>query len=269
MTIKSFFRTPKGIVLIILAVLTLIASFRAGIANVAPGLLGAIVVACAIDIPVRRAREGQWVFPSGAILTALIVAMILSPTERPVVAIVTTAVAVASKYLLRANHANIFNPAALALVATYYLFDSEHSWWGALPDLPSIALVILIASGLYITRRLNKMPSVLAFLGAYYLFFTLAAFAGPPASVAVLFRSPDLHAALYFAFFMVTDPPTSPTKHRDQIIYGVITAAGACIAYETVGAAYFLLAGLLVANVWESWRRSRLRAARGARSPSG
>ena len=36
-----------------------------------------------------------------------------------------------------------------------------------------------------------------------------AAFAGDPAHVEELYRAPDLHAALYFAFFMVTDPPTS------------------------------------------------------------
>ena len=62
------------------------------------------------------------------------------------------------------------------------------------------------------------MPAVLAFLGSYYLLFTVTAFVGDPARVAELFRAPDLHAALFFAFFMVTDPPTSPPKQRDQII---------------------------------------------------
>jgi len=66
-----------------------------------------------------------------------------------------------------------------------------------------------------------------------------------------------VHAALYFAFFMVTDPPTSPPKHRDQVIFGAITATAAFAAFDLIGAAYFLLAGLLVANVWEGWRRRR------------
>ena len=68
------------------------------------------------------------------------------------------------------------------------------------------------------------MPAVLAFLGVYYLLVTIAAFVGDPARVAELYRAPDLHAALFFAFFMVTDPPTSPPKHRDQIMFGAIVA---------------------------------------------
>ena len=91
----------------------------------------------------------------------------------------------------------------------------------------------------------------------HFLLFTLTAFVGDPAKVAELYREPDLHAALFFAFFMVTDPPTSPPKPRDQIVFGVITAVVSYLVFELVGAVYFLLAGLLVANVWEAWRRKR------------
>ena len=129
----------------------------------------------------------------------------------------TCVVAVASKYAFRTRTANIFNPAALALVAMFYVFDSGQSWWGALPELPPAAVVALIASGVFIADRVNKLPMVLAFLGSYYLLFTITAFVSDPGHVAEIFRAPDLHAVLYFAFFILTDPPTSPTKYRDQI----------------------------------------------------
>ncbi len=156
----------------------------------------------------------------------------------------------------------MFNPAALALVAAYYLFDAGHSWWGALPELPVIALAALFATGLYISNRVNKMPAVLSFLGVHFLLFTITAFVGDAAKVAEMYREPDLHAALFFAFFMVTDPPTSPPKARDQITFGVITAVVSYLTFELVGAVYFLLAGLLVANGWEALRRYRLRSQR-------
>ena len=168
----------------------------------------------------------------------------------------TSALAIVSKYPLRVRTANIFNPAALALVATFYVFNTGQSWWGALPELPPIALTLLFAAGVFMTHRVNKVPVVLAFLGSYYTLITLAAFAGNAAHVAELYRAPELHAALFFAFFMVTDPPTSPPKHRDQLIYGVITGVTSYAAFALIGAAYFLLAGLLVANVWEAWRRN-------------
>jgi Na+-translocating ferredoxin:NAD+ oxidoreductase RnfD subunit len=64
---------------------------------------------------------------------------------------------------------------------------------------------------------------------------------------------------------MVTDPPTSPVRQRDQIVYGALTAIVAVVVFETTGAVYALLAGVLVANVWEAWRRWRVRGQRAAR----
>ena len=232
-------------------------------AVVAPGVAAAAIAAMLVDAPILRWREAAWTFPSGALLTGLLVAMVLSPHEPWYIAGVTAAVGVASKYMVRGRSANVFNPAALALVATFYVFDTGQSWWGALPEMPIAAIAALFATGLFITDRVNKMPAVLAFLGAYYLLVTITAFAGDPARVAELYREPDLHAALFFAFFMVTDPPTSPPKARDQLTYGVITALVSYAVFELVGAAYFLLAGLLVANVWEAWRRYRVRVSRG------
>ncbi len=260
-----FVRTPKGLLTVVLVVLVAGAGFGEGFALVAPCVLAAVVVAMLLDTPILRWREGRWEFPSGALLTGLLVAMVLSPHEPWYVAAVTSAVGVLSKYVVRTRSANVFNPAALALVATFYLFDTGQSWWGALPELPLVAVTLLGATGLFITDRVNKMPLVLAFLGVYYLLSTAVAFAGDPAGVAELYRAPDLHAALFFAFFMATDPPTSPPKYRDQVVYGIIVAVVAFAVFEFIGAAYFLLAGLLVANVWEAWRRVRAHARKAPR----
>ena len=48
-------------------------------------------------------------------------------------------------------------------------------------------------------------------------------------------------------------------------MFGTIVALASYAAFELIGAAYFLLAGLLVANVWEAWRRVRARADRALR----
>jgi Na+-translocating ferredoxin:NAD+ oxidoreductase RnfD subunit len=252
-----FFRTPKGLVIIVLAILTVLAALGEGVSLVAPVLAGGILAAIVIDAPIIRLRQGTWEFPDGALLTGWFVALILSPHVAWWVAASTAVIGVISKYIFRVRLANVFNPAALGLVATFYIFDTAQSWWGALPDVTPIALGVLITTGVFITARVNKIPVVLTFLGCYYLLITMAAFLGDPRHVAVLYRAPDLHAALFFAFFMVTDPPTSPPKHREQIVYGVIVAVVSYAVYELVGAVYFLLAGLLVANAWEALRRYR------------
>jgi Na+-translocating ferredoxin:NAD+ oxidoreductase RnfD subunit len=256
---RRFFRTPKGLLTIVLAIFVAVAAPREGIDRVAVGLIAAVAVAAAIDGLILRVKEHAWVFPSGAILTGLIVAMILTPQEPWYVVVCTSALAIVSKHIFRTRAANVFNPAALAMVVTFYVFDTGQSWWGALADVTPIALTLLFAAGIFITDRVNKMPLVLVFLGSYYLLFTIAAFAGEPARVAEVFRPPDLQAVLFFAFFILTDPPTSPVKYRDQIVCGVIVAAAGFAVFEWNGAAHYLLAGVLVGNVWEAWRRSRSR----------
>lgn len=262
MTPGRFLRTPKGLTLAVLVALTALAAWSTGVALVAPGLGAAVGAAMLIDAPVLRLRGRRWVFPTGALLTGLIVATILAPQEPWYVPAVTAAIGVASKYLLRTRTANAFNPAALALVATFYVFHTGQSWWGALSELPPLAVALLIAPGMYLALRVNKVALVLAFLGSYYLLIGIAAFLGDPAHVAELYRAPDVNAALYFAFFMITDPPTSPPRHRDQVVNGAIIAAASVAVFELVGAAYFLLAGVLVANGWEAWRRVQSRRSR-------
>lgn len=260
MTLSRFFRTPKGILSIVLGALAIVAMAGEGLSLTLPPVAIAIGAAMIADAPMLRAREGRWLFPDGALLTGLIVAMVLTPHEPSYVVASTSVAAIASKYVFRAGRANVFNPAALALFVSYFVFHTGQSWWGALPDLPLVAIALLIVTGAFITQRVNKLPLVLSFLGVYYLLFTTSAFIGDPRHVEALYRAPDLHAVLFFAFFMLTDPPTSPPKHRQQYIYGAIVAGVSFAVFELVGAVYFLLAGLLVANAWEAVRRSARRA---------
>ena len=121
---RRFFRTAKGLLLAILVILVGLASFGVNLRLVAPGLAGAIAVSALIDLLILRSRHGHWEFPSGAVLTALFVVMVLSPFEPWYVATVTSAIAILSKYILRTRAANIFNPAALALVISCLLYTS-------------------------------------------------------------------------------------------------------------------------------------------------
>lgn len=253
--IGRFFRSPKGLVLLVIAVLTVVAAPAEGVARVGPFVGAAVASAVVTDLALARWLRGRWIFPSGAILTGLIVALVLSPAEGLEVPLGTAAIAIASKYLLRNRWANIFNPAALALIVAYFAFGTGESWWGALPDLPTPSLILVVALGLFIADRVNKLPMVLAFLGTYVALFTASAFLGDPARVAEIFRVPDVNSVLFFAFLMLDDPPTSPVRYGDQVWYGVIVSAASYAIFFSTGAVYYLLAGLLVGNVWEALRR--------------
>lgn len=257
---KNFFKTPKGLLTLILFLLAAIAAPGEGLSEVLPGLLSAVALAGVTDLLALWVRKGTWEFPSGAVLTAMIVSMVLRAQEPWYVVAITSVAAVLSKYLFRSRQANVFNPAALAIIVSFYVFHTGQSWWGALTEVPLYVQTVLLAAGIFITDRVNKIPLVLAFLGAYFLLFTITAYLGDPRHVSEIYRSPDLGAALFFAFIILTDPPTSPAKYPDQIVCGVLVACVSYSFFEWAGVVYYLLAGVLVGNVWEAWRRLHRRS---------
>jgi Na+-translocating ferredoxin:NAD+ oxidoreductase RnfD subunit len=251
-----FFKTPKGVLIIILVSLAAIAAPGEGTRAVVLNMGSATLIAGLVDLVILRLRKHAWRFPSGAVLTAMIVTMVVRAQEHWYVPVALSAVAVISKYAIRTRSANVLNPAAFTLVVMMYLMPAGQSWWGALPDVSPVWLrAVLLAGGIYIADRVNKLPLVLSFLGAYFLVFTATAYLGDPRRVAEIFRSPDLEAALFFALIILTDPPTSPARYRDQWICGIIVAATSYAVFEIFGVVYFLLAGALVGNVWAAWRR--------------
>jgi len=260
--IRKFFATPKGLLTIILAAFVAIAAPGEGIRVVGPGLLSSVLAAALLDTLILRVIKKSWEFPSGAILSAVIIVMVLRSEEPWYVTTITALIAILSKYIFRTRSANVFNPAALAIVISFYIFHTGQSWWGALPEVNPLAQMLLLGAGIFTTDRVNKMPLVLAFLGTYFLLFTVTAFAGNPQRVAEIFRTPDAQAALYFAFIILTDPPTSPAKYPDQLVCGVIVAVASYAIFESLGTVYYLLAGVLIGNIWEAWRRVNRRRSR-------
>ncbi len=240
-------RTPKIQLLVILAALLLIAAPPAGGLALLPNLLAAVLPAVLIDgiwmgIESRRVR-----IPTSALLSGLIIFFILSTNESWMVLAWTSCFAILSKRIVRTRREHIFNPAALALLWAPIAFGSGESWWGGLADLSWAWIALLLAVGAFVADRMNKFPLVLTFLAAYFGFFTLASVVNPH-GVAEMFREPFLQAALFLAFFMLTDPPTSPNRYGDQVWYGLLAALSAGVAQLLGAGQVFLLVGVLVSN---------------------
>jgi Na+-translocating ferredoxin:NAD+ oxidoreductase RnfD subunit len=240
MSVRRFFKTPKGLLTIVLAILAAIAASHEGMRVVAPGLLSAIVVAAALDVLILRTRHPRWEFPSGAILTGLIVAMVLSAQTPWTVVALTSALAIVSKYVVRTRAGNVFNPAALAIVATFPVFHAGQSWWGALPEVMPIAQVALVVGGVFIADRVNKMPLVLAFLATYYLLFTVTSFVSDPAWVSEVFRTPDLPPGT----FTVTTAVHDTKGKRSSVVETTVEVPGATA--PVVGSLFIVASGVIL-----------------------
>lgn len=204
-------------------------------------------------------------FSDGALITGMIVGGVLSPAVPWYLVMFTTVVALLSKHMLKNKRKPLFNPAAVGLFIGATLFAAGESWWIGLSMNPAWMTVFLLAGGWLIADRINKMPLVFAFLGTYMLIFLLMGLIGVSGAGEGL-RAPYISAALFLAFFMLTDPPTSAARYRDQIYSGILAALVCGAAYLYLNRLTYLLVGLLVANGWNAiaatyHRRARAREA--------
>jgi Na+-translocating ferredoxin:NAD+ oxidoreductase RnfD subunit len=261
----SFFKTPKGYVFLALLVLAGTAAFGAyttntfttkGLTNIGIAVGAAIVIDYVCMLILRYKMR----FPTGGLLTGLIVALVLSDMTKWWITATTVAIAIVSKHVLKIKRKPIFNPAAFGLLASLVLFSSLQSWWGGLSLLSPWYTVVLLFSGYVVTQRIDKFPLVLTFLAIYFAaFLTLGLYHVDIAGDGL--REPFINSALFLAFFMLTDPPTSPAKYGSQVFFGILVAVISVGVYVKFGGLGYLLIGLLVANAWNAWRSSRNRAA--------
>jgi Na+-translocating ferredoxin:NAD+ oxidoreductase RnfD subunit len=263
----QFLRTPKGSLLPIFVALFAFAASSAGWGTSIPHMLAAIAGAALTELGVDKLdrRPARW--PSSAILSGAIVGFVLAPVTPWIVTATVGILATLSKHIFATSRWHVFNPAALALLVVVPIFGPGQSWWGALPDMPWPWIVLLVAAGAFIVDRINKFPLVLSFLAT--LFALLIGYSHIDSTTAAeLLRPPFVQATLFMALFMLTDPPTAPSRYLEQVAIGVLVAVGSVVA-EMLGAGQtYLLVGRLVGNVALAVRRLQSARRHVARSPS-
>jgi Na+-translocating ferredoxin:NAD+ oxidoreductase RnfD subunit len=258
---QRFLRTPKGGLFLVFVPLLVVASATAGLGDTLPHVAAAVLAAVATDLVMSRLERDSWQWPSSALLTGLFVAFILAPIEPRLVTVAVSMFAIASKHILVLKKGHIFNPAALALVLSVPAFGTGQSWWGAFADVSPLWLIPLVVGGVFVVDRINKYPSVLAFLATYFGLFSFGALLNPT-RVAEMFRAPFTNSALFFALFMLTDPPTSPARPNEQVWFGALVAVASAVAQLGGVGQTYLLVGLLAGNaayaVWRWQPQSRV-----------
>lgn len=224
----------------LIAVLAAVSGWHIGYAAVLPQTIAALAAALAVDAAVVLYRQKKLVWSDPAAITGLIVAGVAAPRTSWFMAAALAAIAVASKYLIRADRRNIFNPAAIALLIGTVLLGVRLSWW-----IDSTHWLTVIAGSVLLAKFAGRWRLVITFLAAYA--GLLAAFAwrtGEPL-VDVWFMYTNI--ASFFVFFMATDPKTSPIMTKHLPAFAAIAAAGSLASVIWHPASLFL-GGLLLAN---------------------
>ncbi|NOU68640.1 hypothetical protein GC096_31900 [Paenibacillus sp. LMG 31461] len=251
MSTHPWHKKPKSYVIISLVGILIIAAIFSSDSKGIYNSIIAIVTAVGIDLICFRLGKGKrkkWL-PDGAVITGLIIALILSTATSWYIVAITAAMAILSKHLLVYKKKPVFNPAAFGLLLSILFFQTGQSWWGAFGDLPVWTIGFLFLGGYMVTNRVNKFPQVFSFLSVYFLLLLLLGFIHV-GEAADAFRPPFINASLFFALFMLTDPPTSPVSNKEQVVFGLLSATVGVVIYGFFGGLMYLFIGLLISNAY-------------------
>ncbi|MFD0681380.1 MULTISPECIES: RnfABCDGE type electron transport complex subunit D [unclassified Paenibacillus] len=249
MRVNQWKHTPKGYVIISMVAFLLIATiWSLDIGGIYNAII-AVGVSSAVDYLCSRIAKRKRALPDSAVITGLIIALILSTTTSWYMVAAASIMAILSKHLLVYKKKPIFNPAAFGLLLSILFFRTGQSWWGAFGDIPVWTIVLLLIGGYMVTNRVNKFPQVFSFLGMYFILLLFMGLINIGDATDAL-RPPFINASLFFALFMLTDPPTSPAKYKDQVIFGILSAVVGVVIYGFYGGLMYLFIGLLAGNLY-------------------
>jgi Na+-translocating ferredoxin:NAD+ oxidoreductase RnfD subunit len=160
--------------------------------------------------------------PRSPMISALSLILLLR-TDDVLLAMTAAAIAISSKFLVRFNGKHMFNPANVAIVSMMLVSDqvwiSTGQWGNA-----AIGAFALACLGFIVLTRAKRAETTITFLLAYAtLLVGRALWLGDPLQIPL--HHLQNGALLIFAFFMISDPRTTPNTAAGRIIYAMIVAS--------------------------------------------
>lgn len=160
--------------------------------------------------------------PASALVSTLSLTLLLR-TDSVALAMLAGALAIGSKFLIRVRGKHVFNPSNFALVALS--LGSDHAWlssgqWGS----ATIGALALTCLGFLVLTRARRAQTTIAFLVTFAVLLAGRALwlEDPP---AIPLHQLESGALLIFAFFMISDPKTTPDSRSGRILFGALVAA--------------------------------------------
>jgi Na+-transporting NADH:ubiquinone oxidoreductase subunit NqrB len=224
MTIKARIQDPRYYQIAVLSSLVMYGIVALDFGVRLENALAIVTTALAVQfIGTRLARLPRF-DPLSPVITSLSLTLLLR-TDLALMAALAACIAIGSKFLVRVRGKHVFNPANVAIVTL--MATSDHAWissgqWGS-AALGAFALTCL---GCLVLTRARRAETTIAFLIAYAgLLFGRALWLGDPLAIPV--HQVQNGALLLFAFFMISDPKTTPDSPAGRIFYAVLVALGA------------------------------------------
>ena len=169
-------------------------------------------------------KQRTFYFSYSAISTSVGVIVLMYSLELWIYFVVI-ALGLFQKHFLTINKKHFFNPSNFALMMALLLFYNDaHMVLGQLGDELWLGVVVFVAAGV-ILIRVNRWIISLAFILFYVALQYLLVLSYDP---VMIFE--DIYLRFYsvtftlFIYFMLTDPPVTPSKWQLQIVFAFLVA---------------------------------------------
>jgi Na+-transporting NADH:ubiquinone oxidoreductase subunit NqrB len=154
-------------------------------------------------------------------ISALSLTMILR-VNKPSLLALAAILAVGSKYFIRWRGRHFWNPANFALVvmsgALTEAWITPGQWGSAF-----FVAIIIASAGILVVTRASRWDVTAAFFVSYGgLLLLRAAWLGDPWRLPL--RELQSGALIIFAFYMISDPKTTPLSRWHRVVFGVLVA---------------------------------------------
>lgn len=162
--------------------------------------------------------------PRSALISGLSLCLLLR-TGSLTLAVLTAAVTIGGKFVIRFRGKHLFNPTNFGIVAmmlaTGQVWVSPGQWGSA----ALFGFLVACLGGLVVNRA-ARSDVTYAFL-AFYLavLFGRALWLGQPTAIPL--HQVSSGAFLIFTFFMISDPKTTPDSRAGRILFALLVALGA------------------------------------------
>lgn len=182
-------------------------------------VFGTALLVQSLFIALGRAHSSSWM---SALITALGICLLFR-SNAPWIMALAAALAIGSKFFFRIQKKHLFNPANFGIVAAMLL--TGEAWispgqWGS-----SIIFLFMIAAlGSILLFRVGRLDTTLTFLGVFVLLEYCRTVLYLGWSIDVLLHKFTNGSFLLFAFFMITDPKTTPDHPVSRKVWAVAVA---------------------------------------------
>ncbi len=206
-----------------------------------------------LELILTRLFHKKWIFPLSALITSFSLSFLLNYSHDYFLLVVPVFFAIGSKYVFTFNGKHALNPAMIG-VSLSLLFSQEiitaapaYQWNGL-----TLMSVFILALGLiFVIPKVPRLVLVISFLITFTIQTALRAWIMKhhlPFETLFLgtLSSPSF---FIFTFFMITDPATSPSDKRQQVIVGVSLALVDLVLHLFQSYYTFFYAALIVGSV--------------------